>query len=201
MIERSFWALRQSAGSQSGGVALKKICLNELEEFIVFEQPAKPLPTRVRTPARAWGPSRRGSWDRIYRLSLRWLRLSRDCEQQNPSSTGPFRTRNYLEAAPIGSKPSCKADTDPRSYGELLKLPDSKERLRARTRTLPHRAHLGAVPRPAAREGSRPPARLPPTPRPRSGGLREAHRGPRLRLRLLAHSRRDVFGYHYKAQA
>jgi hypothetical protein len=23
--------------------------------------------------------------------------LSRDCEQQNPSSTGPFRTRNYLE--------------------------------------------------------------------------------------------------------
>src|SRR5215217_1184956 len=97
MIERSFWALRQSAGSQSGGVALKKICLNELEEFIVFEQPAKPLPTRVRTPARAWGPSRRGSWDRIYRLSLRWLRLSRDCEQQNPSSTGPFRTRNYLE--------------------------------------------------------------------------------------------------------
>ena len=28
-----------------------------------------------------------------------------------------------------------------------------------------------------------------------------AHRGPRLRLRLLAHSRRDVFGYHYKAQA
>ena len=28
----------------------------------------------------------------------------------------------------------------------MLKLPDSKERLRARTRTLPHRAHLGAVP-------------------------------------------------------
>src|SRR5215216_7992519 len=101
MIERSFWALRQSAGSQSGGVALKKICLNELEEFIVFEQPAKPLPTRVRTPARAWGPSRRGSWDRIYRLSLRWLRLSRDCEQQNPSSTGPFRTRNYLAGADL----------------------------------------------------------------------------------------------------
>src|SRR5215218_1723840 len=102
MIERSFWALRQSAGSQSGGVALKKICLNELEEFIVFEQPAKPLPTRVRTPARAWGPSRRGSWDRIYRLSLRWLRLSRDCEQQNPSSTGPFRTRNYTRDAAVG---------------------------------------------------------------------------------------------------
>src|SRR5215208_8281854 len=120
-----------------------------------------------------------------------------------PSPDDPDACNVYreLEAAPIGSKPSCKADTDPRSYGELLKLPDSKERLRARTRTLPHRAHLGAVPRPAAREGSRPPARLPPTPRPRSGGLREAHRGPRLRLRLLAHSRRDVFGYHYKAQA
>jgi hypothetical protein len=27
--------------------------------------------------------------------------LSRDCEQQNPSSTGPFRTRNYLAGADL----------------------------------------------------------------------------------------------------
>src|SRR5215211_2565901 len=118
MIERSFWALRQSAGSQSGGVALKKICLNELEEFIVFEQPAKPLPTRVRTPARAWGPSRRGSWDRIYRLSLRWLRLSWDCEQQNPSSTGTFRTRNYLAA---GSRSALFPQTPPPNLREAAR--------------------------------------------------------------------------------
>src|SRR5215213_6794086 len=122
MIERSFWALRQSAGSQSGGVALKKICLNELEEFIVFEQPAKPLPTRVRTPARAWGPSRRGSWDRIYRLSLRWLRLSRDCEQQNPSSTGPFRTRNYLEPATTSQVSLGSAGSSPFRFNADRKL-------------------------------------------------------------------------------
>src|SRR5215207_1363339 len=51
------------------------------------------------------------------------------------------RRPHSLELAPIGSNTSCDADTDPRSYGELLKLPHSKETLRAPTPTLRSEEH------------------------------------------------------------
>jgi arylsulfatase A-like enzyme len=59
-----------------------------------------------------------------------------------------------------------KADTNARSCGEFSKLPVSKEPLRARTQTIHHRAHLGTVRSPLAREESRPSARLPPASHP-----------------------------------
>src|SRR5829696_6351003 len=120
--------------------------------------------------------------------SSRWPMLS-------PAGEKSF---GILELAPIGSKTSCKADTDPRSYGELLKLPDSKETLRARTPTLHHRTHLGTVPRLAARKKSGSSARLSSSPHSRLRSLQEAHRGSRIRLRLLEDRRRGVLG-HYAA--
>jgi hypothetical protein len=63
------------------------------------------------------------------------------------------------------------------------------------------RAHLGAVRRPVARQGSGPSARLPPSAHTRPSCLREVGRGPSVRLRLLADRRRGVFGHHHKAQA
>jgi hypothetical protein len=67
--------------------------------------------------------------------------------------------------------------------GSSLSFP-TKEHARARGATIHHRAHLGAVLRPAPEARRRPPARLPPCPHPRRGGLREAGRGPGVRLRL-----------------
>ncbi len=80
-----------------------------------------------------------------------------------------------LEPAPIGSVPTCKTDMDAQSFGELSKLPESKEPIRARTPTVRHRAYLGTVLRPTtSRQKSRSPSRMPPETGDRQGGLREA---------------------------
>ena len=55
-----------------------------------------------------------------------------------------------LELAPIGSVPECKRTWIARSFGELLKLPEVKERLHARSATIHHRAHLATVCCPSA---------------------------------------------------
>jgi hypothetical protein len=56
-----------------------------------------------------------------------------------------------LELPSIGSASRCKAGTDAPSFGEFSTLPEQKEYARARTRTLPHRAHLATVRSPASR--------------------------------------------------
>src|SRR5215210_8689718 len=66
--------------------------------------------------------------------------------------------------------------------GSSLRFP-TKEGSRARSPTIPHRAHLGTAGGPAARKGEEPSAGLPPSPHPRQGGLREAGAGLGLRLR------------------
>jgi hypothetical protein len=70
----------------------------------------------------------------------------------------------------------CKTDTEARSFGEVSKLPKVKERLRARSPTIPHRAHLRAVHRADARtkRGSR--SWLLSPPHPREAGLRNPRR-------------------------
>src|SRR5215217_7183412 len=70
----------------------------------------------------------------------------------------------------------CKTDTEARSFGEVSKLPKVKERLRARSPAIPHRAHLRAVHRADARtkRGSR--SWLLSPPHPREGGLRNPRR-------------------------
>src|ERR671913_2636724 len=107
----------------------------------------------------------------------------------------------FLELAPIGRASECKRTWITRSFGELLKLPEVKECLHARDATIHHRARLGAVRGPAARTRDGSPIRLPSSSHTRPGGLREAGSGPGLRLRLLADSRRGVFGHHPQAQA
>src|SRR5829696_571537 len=60
-----------------------------------------------------------------------------------------------------------------------------KERLRARSATIPHRAHLRAVRCAAARTKRGSPSWLPSPPHPREGGLREAGSDTGVRLCLL----------------
>jgi hypothetical protein len=55
------------------------------------------------------------------------------------------RRTGQLELAPIGRASECKRAWLARSFGELLKLPEAKERLHARCATIHHRARLGAV--------------------------------------------------------
>src|SRR3712207_9523209 len=71
-----------------------------------------------------------------------------------------------------------------------------KESVCARVPTLPHRAHLATVFRPAARKGSGSSARVPPSSYTRPSGLREAHLSLGLRLRLPQDRRRVLFGHH-----
>ena len=61
-----------------------------------------------------------------------------------------------------------KRTQDARSSGESSKLPDEGAYARARTRTLPHRAHLATVFGPDTGKANDPPARVPPPPHPRS---------------------------------
>src|SRR5829696_1267258 len=75
--------------------------------------------------------------------------------------------------------------------GSSLRFP-TKEWTRARAATIPHRAHLATVCRPAARAPHRPSARMPPLTHPREGRLREAGAGPGLRLRLPQEDRRRI---------
>jgi hypothetical protein len=89
-----------------------------------------------------------------------------------------------------------KRTRDARSSGEFSKLPDEGAYARARTRTLPHRAHLATVFGPAARKANDPPARVTPSPHPRQGGLREAGASFGVRLRLQEDRRRVLLGYH-----
>src|SRR5215212_4172214 len=84
--------------------------------------------------------------------------------------------------------------------GSSLRFP-TKEGSRARSPTIPHRAHLGTAGGPAARKGEEPSAGLPPSPHPRQGGLREAGAGLGLRLRLREDSRREMLGDHPAPQA
>jgi FlaA1/EpsC-like NDP-sugar epimerase len=79
-----------------------------------------------------------------------------------------------LELAPIGITSECNTDTDARSSGESLKLPEVKEPIHARHPTIDHRADLGTVCCPPARAKDQSSAWLPPSSHPRQGGLREA---------------------------
>jgi hypothetical protein len=72
-----------------------------------------------------------------------------------------------------------------RSFGKLLKLFEVKERLHARSATIHHLAHLGAVLCPSSQEKRGPSARLPPHSHPRQGGLREVSASLGVRMRLL----------------
>src|SRR5215211_4760155 len=89
---------------------------------------------------------------------------------------------------------------DARSFGELSKLPESKECACARHLTIHHRAHLGAVLGPAARKGSGPSTRLPQAPHTRLRGFREAAPDAGLRMRLPEDRRRVVLGDYAAAQ-
>src|SRR5829696_9589710 len=136
------------------------------------------------------------------------VRVVRHREARFPGSSEPLtvtpyqhlppRTRNcYLELARIGGM-GLKMESGHGMLdhpGSPLSFP-TKERTRARTPTLPHRAHLRAIPSLAARKGGGPSAGMPPPPHPRSGGLREASAGPRLRLRLPQDRRRRVLCNH-----
>jgi hypothetical protein len=88
-----------------------------------------------------------------------------------------------------------KRTRDARSSGELPSFP-TKERIRARAPTLPHRAHLANVLGPDTGEANEPPARMPPPPHPRQDGLLEAGASPGVRLRLREDRRRYVLGHH-----
>ncbi len=72
---------------------------------------------------------------------------------------------------------------------------------RARTPTIPHRAHLATVLRPAARKRGQPSVGMPPPPHTRQGGLWEVGSDPGIRLRLPKDRRRGVFGYHASGAA
>src|SRR5215203_2197226 len=85
--------------------------------------------------------------------------------------------------------------------GSPLSFPNRRSTLRARAPTLPHQAHLRAVLCPPARTKDEPSARLPQTPHPREGRLREAGSGPGVRLRLRKDRRRVLLGEHAASQA
>src|SRR5512133_1039804 len=85
--------------------------------------------------------------------------------------------------------------------GSSLRFPNGRSMPRARTPTLHHRAHLGAVSRPPARAKDEPSARMPPLSHPREGRLREDGAGVGLRLRLREDRRRVLLGEHAQAQA
>src|SRR5918999_312027 len=70
----------------------------------------------------------------------------------------------------------CNPNTEARSFGEVSKLPKVKERLRTRSPTIPHRAHLRAVQRADARTKRVSRYRLLSSPHPREGGLRNPRR-------------------------
>src|SRR5829696_2761018 len=86
----------------------------------------------------------------------------------------PSSLQAALELAPRGSVSDGKRTWIARSFGKLLKLFEVKERLHARSATIHHRAHLGAVLCPSSQEKRGPSARLPPTSHPQQGSLREA---------------------------
>src|SRR5829696_9241000 len=73
--------------------------------------------------------------------------------------------------------------------------PRTKESIRARASTIPHRAHLATTRGFAARKAYQPPFRLPPSPYPRPDRLREARSGFGLRLRLREDRRKGMLGY------
>ena len=85
--------------------------------------------------------------------------------------------------------------------GSSLRFPNGRSISRARTRTLPHRAHLPTVFGPPSRAPHRPPARMPPLARPREGRFREASAGVGLRLRLPQDRRCILLGEHPASQA
>jgi hypothetical protein len=80
-------------------------------------------------------------------------RMSASCARPTNSPGSPWakEINAGLEAAPIGIASEGKTDKDARSYGELLIFPESKEPICARTPTIPHRTHMGAVQGPLAR--------------------------------------------------
>ena len=84
--------------------------------------------------------------------------------------------------------------------GSPLSFPNRRSMPRARTRTLPHRAHLRAVSCPPSRAKDGPSARVPPLARPREDSLREAGAGTRLRLRLSQDRRPELLGEHAASQ-
>src|SRR5215208_5380838 len=73
--------------------------------------------------------------------------------------------------------------------------PRTKESIRARASTIPHRAHLATTRGFAARKAYQPPFRLPPSPYPRPDRLREARSGFGLRLRLREDRRKGMLGH------
>ncbi len=69
--------------------------------------------------------------------------------------------------------PCGKRRRDAPSFGELPSFPNDKEHARARTPTIPHRAHLRAVPGLATRQSRPSPFGLPQASHPRPGDLGE----------------------------
>src|ERR671912_637623 len=76
-----------------------------------------------------------------------------------------------LELAPIGSEFSARRTRMLDHAGSSRSYPYRRSLARARTQTIHHRAHLGTVRSPLAREESRPSPWLPPASHPRSRGL------------------------------
>src|SRR5215203_5146753 len=85
--------------------------------------------------------------------------------------------------------------------GSSLRFPNGRSMSRARTPTIPHRTHLGAVLGPPARAKDELSARMPPLAHPREGRLREAGPSPGVRMRLRKDRRRLLLGEHAASQA
>src|SRR5215213_1548620 len=79
--------------------------------------------------------------------------------------------------------------------------PRTKESIRARASTIPHRAHLATTRGFAARKAYQPPFRLPPSPYPRPDRLREARSGFGLRQPARAERQTGMLGHDAQTPA
>src|SRR5215208_1460375 len=85
-----------TAESRRVGVAFEKICLEEVEKLVVLEQHIELCQFGFELQLELGDHLEEIHGIVSVDYHVEELRLSKDCEQQNPSSTGSFRTRNYL---------------------------------------------------------------------------------------------------------